>query len=141
MAHLSEIVTADMQMLCNIFQILSLQQMMKEASFVQFLVLKKKNVFFIIIFLPYMGMTVNEAWTIQTNPQSLFNNRIDMEFGENWQSSFRGVVAGVTVYLVPRCILSPGTRYHVVSCPHLGYFVIGDKITWLQYLVLGDKLP
>ena len=39
-AHLSYIATADMQMLCNIFPILSLQ-LMKISSFEQFLVLKK----------------------------------------------------------------------------------------------------
>ena len=39
-AHLSDIVTADMQILCNIFQILS-SQLMKISSFEQFLVLKK----------------------------------------------------------------------------------------------------
>ena len=61
LAHLSEIATADMQMLCNIFPILSLQ-LIKGSSFEQFLVLKKKNVFvfllffFIILILPYMGM-------------------------------------------------------------------------------------
>ena len=64
LAHLSETATADMQMLCNIFPILSLQ-LMKGSSFEQFLVLKKKkNVFgffFIIIISPYMGMTVNGA--------------------------------------------------------------------------------
>ena len=37
---LSDIVTADMQMLCNIFPILSLQ-LMKRSSFKQFLILKK----------------------------------------------------------------------------------------------------
>ena len=39
-AHLSAIATADMQMLCNIFPILS-SQLMKISSFEQFLVLKK----------------------------------------------------------------------------------------------------
>ena len=39
LAHLSDIATADMQMLCNIFPILSLQ-LMKGSSFKQFLVLK-----------------------------------------------------------------------------------------------------
>ena len=67
LAHLSEIATADMQMLCNIFLILSLQ-IMKGSLFEQFLVLKKKNVcfffFFNIIILPYMGMTVNGAWPL-----------------------------------------------------------------------------
>ena len=42
----------DMQMLCNIFSILSLQ-LMKGSSFEQFLVLKKKNVCFIIFFSVY----------------------------------------------------------------------------------------
>ena len=41
-AHLSDIATADMQMLCNIFPILSLQ-LMKISSFEQFLVLKKNK--------------------------------------------------------------------------------------------------
>ena len=40
LAHLSDIITADMQMLCNIFPILS-SQPMKRSSFEQFLVLKK----------------------------------------------------------------------------------------------------
>ena len=40
LAHLSDTATADMQMLCNIFPILSLQ-LMKGSSFKQFLVLKK----------------------------------------------------------------------------------------------------
>ena len=39
-AHLSDIATADMQILCNIFPILS-SQLMKISSFEQFLVLKK----------------------------------------------------------------------------------------------------
>ena len=72
--HLSEIATADtgMQMLCNIFPILSLQ-LMKGSSFEQVLVLKKKNVFFIIIILKYMGMTVNGAWPFEQtlNPVSI----------------------------------------------------------------------
>ena len=36
-AHLSDIATADMQMLCNIFPILS-SQLMKRSSFKQFLI-------------------------------------------------------------------------------------------------------
>ena len=40
-AHLSDIATADMQMLCNIFPILS-SQLMKRSSFEQFFILKKK---------------------------------------------------------------------------------------------------
>ena len=46
---------------------------MKGSSFEQFLVLKMKNVlFFIIIILPYMGMTVNRAWPFEQtlNPVS-----------------------------------------------------------------------
>ena len=43
--HLSDIATADMQMLCNIFQILS-SQLMKRSSFKQFLILKK-NIYMI----------------------------------------------------------------------------------------------
>ena len=39
-AHLSEIATADTQMLCNIFPILS-SQVMKRSSFKQFFILKK----------------------------------------------------------------------------------------------------
>ena len=39
-AHLSDIATADMQMLCNIFPIL-LSQLMKRSSFKQFFILKK----------------------------------------------------------------------------------------------------
>ena len=49
-AHLSDIATADMHLLCNIFPILSLQ-LMKRSSFKQFLILKK-NIY---------GMTVNGA--------------------------------------------------------------------------------
>ena len=65
LVHLSKIATADMQMqmLCNIFPILSLQ-VMKGSSYEQFLVLKNKNVlvfFIIIIILPYIGITVNGA--------------------------------------------------------------------------------
>ena len=48
-AHLSDIATAHMQMLCNIFPILS-SQLMKISSFEQFLVLKE-----------YMGLTVSGA--------------------------------------------------------------------------------
>ena len=39
-AHLSDIATADMQMLCNIFPILS-SPLLKRSSFKQFLILKK----------------------------------------------------------------------------------------------------
>ena len=39
-AHLSDIATADMHMLCNIFPILS-SQLMKRSSFKQFFILKK----------------------------------------------------------------------------------------------------
>ena len=57
---LSEIATADMQMLCYIFPILSLQ-LMKGSSFEQDLFEEKECLFFFIIILPYLGMTVNGA--------------------------------------------------------------------------------
>ena len=53
-AHLSDIATADMQMLCNIIPILS-SQLMKRSSFKQFFILKKK----------IYGMPVNWAWSFQ----------------------------------------------------------------------------
>ena len=53
-AHLRDIATADMQMLCNIFPILS-SQLMKRSSFKQFLILKK-NIY---------GMPVNGAWSFE----------------------------------------------------------------------------
>ena len=53
-AHLSDIATADMQMLCNIFPILS-SQLMKRSSFKQFFILKKK----------IYGMPVNWAWSFE----------------------------------------------------------------------------
>ena len=43
-AHLRDIASADMQMLCNIFPILS-SQLMKISSFEQFLVLKKNIIY------------------------------------------------------------------------------------------------
>ena len=49
--HLSDIATADMQMLCNIFPVLS-SQLMKRSTFKQFLILKKNIIY---------GMTVNGA--------------------------------------------------------------------------------
>ena len=49
--HLSDIATADMQMLCNIFPILS-SQLMKRSPFKQFLILKKNVIY---------GMTVKGA--------------------------------------------------------------------------------
>ena len=49
LTHLSEIATADMQMLCDIFPILSLQ-LMKGSLLKQFLVLKKKDVFCFFLF-------------------------------------------------------------------------------------------
>ena len=53
-AHLSDTATADMQMLCNIFPILS-SHLMKRSSFKQFFILKKK----------IYGMTVNWAWSFE----------------------------------------------------------------------------
>ena len=49
--HLNGIASADMQMLCNIFPILS-SELMKRSSFKQFLILKKNIIY---------GMTVNGA--------------------------------------------------------------------------------
>ena len=49
LAHLSETATAHMQMLCKNFPILSMQ-LMKGLSLEQFLVLKRKNVFFKIFY-------------------------------------------------------------------------------------------
>ena len=46
-AHLSDTATADMQMLCDIFSILS-SQLMKRSSFKQFLILKK-NIYGMIV--------------------------------------------------------------------------------------------
>ena len=58
-AHLSEIATADMHMLCNIFFLILSLQLMKWAV----LGFEEEECFFlIIIILPYMGMTVNGAW-------------------------------------------------------------------------------
>ena len=47
-AHLSDIATADMQMLCNIFPIMS-SQLMKSSPFKQFLILKKNIIYGIIV--------------------------------------------------------------------------------------------
>ena len=55
-AHLSDIATADMQMLCNIFPILSSQLMKWSFHFKQFLILKKNIIY---------GMTVNGAWSFE----------------------------------------------------------------------------
>ena len=57
-AHLSDkLATADVQMLCNIFPILS-SQLMKRSSFKQFFILKKK----------IYGMPVNWAWSSEQTP-------------------------------------------------------------------------
>ena len=58
MGHTSltcDIATADMQMLCNIFPVLS-SQLMKRSTFKQFLILKKNIIY---------GMTVNGAWSFE----------------------------------------------------------------------------
>ena len=54
-AHLSDIAIADMQMLCNIFPVLS-SQLMKRSTFKQFLILNKNIIY---------GMTVNGAWSFE----------------------------------------------------------------------------
>ena len=66
-AHLSDIATADMQMLCNIFPILS-SQLMKRSSFKQFLILKK-NIY---------GMPVNWAWSFE---QTLNGSQLGFTIG------------------------------------------------------------
>ena len=53
--HLCSIVSADMQMLCNIFPILS-SQLMKRSSFKQFLIFKMNIIY---------GKTVNGAWSFE----------------------------------------------------------------------------
>ena len=65
LAHLSKIATADMQMLCNIFLILSLQ-LMKGSSFEQVLVLKKKNVVFILFFFLLLLSLFYHIWAWQS---------------------------------------------------------------------------
>ena len=82
LVHLNEIATADMQMLCNIFPILWLY-LMKGIYFEQFFGLKKKNVFIIIFFLPWMGILAyghesQRSVSIWTNSQSRFNSRINV---------------------------------------------------------------
>ena len=54
-AHVSDTATADMQMLCNIFPVLS-SQLMKRSTFKQFLILKRNIKY---------GMTVNGAWSFE----------------------------------------------------------------------------
>ena len=76
LANLSEIATADMQMLCNIFPILSLQLM----KIIIWAVLGlKKNVFFFFFFYPYL--TIYGRVTIWANSQSCFNSGI-VEIGQ-----------------------------------------------------------
>ena len=65
-AHLSDIATADMQMLCNIFPILS-SQLMKRSSFKQFFILKK-----------IYGMPVNWAWSFE---QTLNGSQLGFTIG------------------------------------------------------------
>ena len=66
-AHLSDIATADMQMLCNIFPILS-SQLMKRSSFKQFFILKKK----------IYGMPVNWGWSFE---QTLNGSQLGFTIG------------------------------------------------------------
>ena len=66
-AHLSDIATADMQMLCNIFPILS-SQLMKRSSFKQFFILKKK----------IHGMPVNWGWSFE---QTLNGSQLGFTIG------------------------------------------------------------
>ena len=64
--HLSDIATADMQMLCNIFPILS-SQLMKRSSFKQFFIFKK-----------IYGMPVNWAWSFE---QTLNGSQLGFTIG------------------------------------------------------------
>ena len=66
-AHLSDIATADMQMLCNIFPVLS-SQLMKRSSFKQFFILKKK----------IYGMPVNWVWSFE---QTLNGSQLGFTIG------------------------------------------------------------
>ena len=68
-AHLSDIATADMQTLCNIFPILS-SQLMKRSSFKQFFILKKK----------IYGMPVNWGWSFE---QTLNGSQLGFTIGTN----------------------------------------------------------
>ena len=79
-AHLSSIASADMQMLCNIFPILSSQQM-KRLSFKQFLILNFEKEYYI---------WHDSQWSviIWTNSQSHFNSRINVKFGCSCLSGF-----------------------------------------------------
>ena len=70
--RLSDIATAYMQMLCNIFPILSLQ-LMKRSSFKQFLILKKNIIY---------GMSMESDHLNKLS--SHFNSRINVKFGGNW---------------------------------------------------------
>ena len=72
-----DIATADMQMLCNIYSILS-SQLMKGSSFNQFLVLKK-NIY---------GHDSQWSVIIWTNSQWHFNSKSNVKFGGNWLSEF-----------------------------------------------------
>ena len=87
-AHLSDTVTADMQMLCNIFPILS-SQLMKRSSFKQFFILKK-----------IYGMPVNWGWSTLNGSQlgitigtilAIFDLRVTLmhptKFRVNWPFS------------------------------------------------------
>ena len=65
-AHLSDIATVDMQMLCNIFPILS-SQLMKESSFERFW---RRMCFLSLLVLPYMGITDNGTFEQTLNPAS-----------------------------------------------------------------------
>ena len=77
-AHLSDIATADMQMLCNIYPILSTNE-----NIIIWAVLSFEE--------EYMGLTVNGAWS-WINYQSHFNRRINVKFGGNWLSGFWRIV-------------------------------------------------
>ena len=73
LAHLSEIAAVDMQLLCNIFLVLSMQ-LMKGSSSEQFLVLNEKNVFFYYKYFIFLLFFI--YW---------HDRRIDIKCGDNCQ--------------------------------------------------------
>ena len=125
--HLSEIAIADMQMLCNIFPILS-SQLMKGLSFEQLLLLKKKKVFFNYIF-RYTDMKSMER--DHSNELSIpFQQWIDMKFVEltKWFHSYS---------LLSYSLLLCGLFYEAICC--MSYHVSFCSCVFSVLLVL--RLP
>ena len=89
LAHLSEIATADMQMLCNTFLILSLQ-LMTGSSFMRAILgfEEEECSFYYYHHFTIYGHASQWSVPIWTNFQSGFNSRIDMKLGGNWPTDF-----------------------------------------------------